>query len=158
MSLIFDEKEEFQNLAGVFIDNINSDDFQGVCLEGVPFPLTRTLICGIERNAELFDFCTLPSNFSQILELANPDYDLPSPFKNNSFAYYEGDDIKKQITRKDKVGEKLLLENFQVQIPGIQKSLWILIVGFLFVLFLITVLSSLVIVSLYAKFLQQFKF
>jgi hypothetical protein len=149
-SFIFDEKEEFQNLlAGVSIDNIDSDDFQGVCLESVPFPLTRTLMCGFEGNA---NFCTLPSNFSQILALTNPDYNLPSPFKHNSFAYYEGDYIKEQIKRK--VGEKLLLENFQVQIPGILKYLWILIVGFLFVLFLIIALSFLVIVSLYAKFQQ----
>ena len=102
----FGKKEEFQNFVGVSIDNINSDDFQGVCLEGVLFPLTRTLMCGFERNAELFDFCTLPSNFPQLLALANPDYNLPSPFKNNSFAYYEGDYIKEQIKRK--VGEKLM--------------------------------------------------
>ena len=112
MNFIFDKPEIFQNIAGVSIDNINSDDFEGVCLEGVPFPLTRTLMCGIERNAELLDFCTLPSNFSQILALTNPDYNLSSPFQNNSLAYYEGDDIKKQIKRK--VSEKLLLENFQV--------------------------------------------
>lgn len=72
---------------------------------GLSFPITRLLVCMLDPAAKLLNFCELPSNFSKIMELisSSAEYELPSPFENNSFANYKGDHVKREIKIKPEV-------------------------------------------------------
>uniref|UniRef100_A0A914DSD4 Uncharacterized protein n=1 Tax=Acrobeloides nanus TaxID=290746 RepID=A0A914DSD4_9BILA len=99
--------KDIVNLGGVAINGINSDDYLGKCIPTIRFPLTRTLVCGVDESIRNSDLCSLPSNFSEILESLSKDYDLPSPFENGSFSDYKGDEIKQKIIRKSKDNKML---------------------------------------------------